>query len=141
IDFISEQLIKYGRSPSTPVALIRWGTRAEQRTLLGTLADIADRVREQNMLPPAVIIVGDVVRLREKLLWAERRPLFGRRVLVTRSRAQSSEMIARIERLGGEAVGFPVLRIAPIEDEARLAMLDEALRSLDTYDWIVFTSV
>lgn len=141
IDFISEQLIKYGRSPSTPVAVIRWGTRAEQRTLVGSLSDIAELVREQNMLPPAVIIVGEVVQLREKLRWAEQRPLFGRRVLVTRSRTQSSEMIARIEQLGGEAVGFPVLQIAPIRDEARLAVLDQALQTLDTYDWIVFTSV
>src|SRR5690606_3887003 len=141
IDFISQQLIKYGRSPSTPVAVIRWGTRAEQRTLVGNLANIAELVREQKIRPPAVIIVGEVVQLREKLQWAEQRPLFGKRVLVTRSRAQSSEMIARIEQLGGEAVGFPVLQIAPIKDEARLALLDQALMALDTYDWIVFTSV
>jgi len=141
IDVISEQLIRHGRDPSTPVALIRWGTRAEQRTLVGTLRDIARKVEEAGFLPPAVIIIGDVVRLRDKLAWVEKRPLFGKRILVTRSRAQAGDMIRRIEELGGEAVPFPVLQIEPIRDAGRLAVLDQALRSIERYDWIVFTSV
>lgn len=141
LDVICEQLMRHGRSPDTPVALIRWGTRAEQRTLIGTLGDIVRRAREAKFLPPAVIVAGDVVRLRDKLLWAEKRPLFGKRILVTRSRSQASELAKRIEELGGEAVTFPVLQFAPIRDEARLAALDEAIASLAAYDWLVFTSV
>jgi len=141
LDVICGQLMKHGRNPATPVALVRWGTKPEQETLVGTLADIADKVRESGFSSPAVIIVGDVVTLRDKLSWFEKRPLFGKRVLVTRARAQASEMIRRIEELGGEAVPFPVLQIEPVQDEARLALIDQALEQLHTYGWIVFTSV
>jgi len=141
LDVISEQLIKHGRDPATPVALIRWGTKPEQETLVGTLSNIVDKVRESGFSSPAVIVVGDVVALRKKLSWIEKRPLFGKRVLVTRARAQASEMIRRIEELGGEAVPFPVLEIEPVQDEARLALLDQALQQLADYNWIVFTSV
>lgn len=141
IDFICEQLIRHGRAPDMPVAVIRWGTRVEQRTLLGTLADIAEKAREANMLPPALIIVGEVVRLRERISWFEKRPLFGKRVLVTRSRAQAGEMIRGIEELGGEAVPLPVMRIEPVRDEKRLMKLDQALADIERYDWLVFTSV
>lgn len=140
IDVICEQLVRHGRDPETPVAVIRWGTRAEQKTLVGQLSDIAQKVRESGLLPPAVIVVGEVVRLRETLQWVEKRPLFGQRILVTRARSQASGMARRIEELGGEAVSFPVLQIEPVRDEKRLAVLDEALRKIDQYDWIVFTS-
>ena len=102
IGYISEQLIKHGRSPETPVALVQWGTRAEQRTIVGTLGDIDDKVKAANLKPPAVIIVGDVVRQRETLSWVEKKPLFGQRILVTRARSQASELLARIDDLGGE---------------------------------------
>jgi len=141
LEIICEQLMKHGRSPATPVALIRWGTRPEQQTLVGTLADIVAKVRESGFSSPAVIVVGDVVALRDKLSWIEKRPLFGKRVLVTRARAQASEMIRRMEELGGEAVALPVLEIEPVQDEARLARLDQALAQLAGYSWIVFTSV
>jgi len=140
IDVISEQLILHGRDPMTPVALIRWGTRVEQKTLIGTLADIARKVEESGFLPPAVIVVGEVVQLREKLQWFEKRPLFGKRILVTRARAQASEMIRQIEALGGEAVSYPVLQIEPVRDAERLAILDRVLEQIAQYNWIVFTS-
>lgn len=141
IETIREQLLRHGRSPATPVALIRWGTRAEQATLICTLDDVADKVKEMNFLPPAVIVIGDVVQLRNTLQWAENRPLFGKRILVTRARSQASEMIRQIEQLGGEAISFPVLAIKPVQDEKRLAVLDEALDQLKDYTWLVFTSV
>jgi uroporphyrinogen III methyltransferase/synthase len=140
IGYISEQLIKHGKPPETPVALVRWGTRVEQQTLVGTLSDIEAKVMEADFKPPAVIVVGEVVRQREKLQWFERKPLFGTRVMVTRARAQSSELVEAIEELGGEPVEFPVIETrepAGAEAEAQLkAAFDEA----EQYDWLMFTS-
>lgn len=141
IGYISRQLITYGRSPDTPVALVRWGTRAEQETLTGTLEDIERKVQQANFQPPAVIVVGDVVTQREHLKWAETLPLFGTRVLVTRARSQASELAAQIEDLGGEPYEFPVIDIRLPEDEEQIAYADAALSRLETYDWVFFTSV
>ncbi|BCU81228.1 hypothetical protein JIR001_10110 [Polycladomyces abyssicola] len=138
LPFIRDQLIRHGRSENTPVALIRWGTRVEQEVLTGTLGDIVEKVREANFRPPAIIIVGEVVRLRDKLKWFENKPLFGRRVLVTRARSQSSSLVEKIEALGGEAVEFPVIHLTPPK---RQDLLDQALNRLGLYDWVVFTSV
>jgi uroporphyrinogen III methyltransferase/synthase len=136
---ISASLISAGRSPGTPVAVIRWGTVPEQRTVIGKLHDIADRVEDAKLKPPAITVVGDVVALREAGLdWYERRPLFGRRVVVTRARAQAGELSERLERLGAEAHEFPTIEIKPPED---LGPLDEAIRDLDSFDWLIFTSV
>ncbi|MGE7055963.1 uroporphyrinogen-III C-methyltransferase, partial [Paenibacillus glucanolyticus] len=139
IGYISRQLIKYGRSPETPVALIRWGTRAEQDTLTGTLADIEDKVKAANFQPPAVIVVGEVVLQRERLKWAERLPLFGKRILVTRARSQASSLVSQIEDLGGEPYEFPVIEtVMPSSDEI-LAGIQQALDKLPMYDWVFFT--
>ena len=141
IDRICRELIAHGRPASTPVAIIRWGTRAAQRTLVGSLADMPDRVRQTGFKPPAVIVVGDVVRLRDTMNWHERKPLFGRRVLVTRSAAQSGELAGRIDELGGEPVEWPAIALREPQDPAAAAALDAALARLDDYDWAVFTSV
>lgn len=135
---IAGQLIAHGRSADTPVALIRWGTRPEQQTLTGTLADIADKAKASSFANPAVIVVGEVVHLREQLSWFEKRPLFGRRILVTRSREQASELSAAIENLGGEAIEFPTIAITDPDD---YSPLDRALQQLATFNWIIFTSV
>jgi uroporphyrinogen III methyltransferase / synthase len=136
---ISSELISAGRSRDTPVAVIRWGTVPEQRTVTGTLEDIAGRVAEANLRPPAITVVGDVVTLREAGLdWYERRPLFGRRVVVTRARAQAGELSVKLERLGAEVLEFPTIEIHPPED---FEPLDAAIRDLDTFDWLIFTSV
>ncbi|MCZ8513328.1 uroporphyrinogen-III C-methyltransferase [Paenibacillus filicis] len=141
LEFISSQLMNCGKSPQTPVALIRWGTWMEQETLTGTLSDIVEKVRAANFQSPAVTIVGEVVKLREKLAWIEKKPLFGRRILVTRARSQASGLVREIDELGGEAVEFPVIRTRePVRQEAQDAR-DEALRSLHQYDWVLFTSV
>ena len=139
IDHICRRLMEHGRTPDTPVALVRWGTRAEQRTLAGTLADIAQKVRDSDFKPPAVIIVGDVVRQRETLSWYERKPLFGRRVLITRARAQAAELSARIDELGGEPYEYPVIETrmkVSAEQEIRAA-----LSQAEAYDWVILTSV
>ncbi len=136
---ISSELISAGRSPETPVAVIRWGTIPEQRTVTGSLEDIADRVAEAKLKPPAITVVGEVVALRGAGLdWYERRPLFGRRVVVTRARAQAGELSARLERLGAEVLEFPTIEIRPPED---WRPLDEAIRDLDSFSWLIFTSV
>ena len=135
---ISTRLIEAGRSRETPVACVQWGTLPEQRTVTGTLQDIATRVAKANLKPPAIIVVGDVVALREKGLdWYKRRPLFGRRVVVTRARAQAGELSAELERLGAEVHEFPTIEISPPED---YGPLDAAIRDLDSFGLIVFTS-
>lgn len=140
IEYIRDQLILHGKAPDTPVALIRWGTRVNQQTLVGTLADIAEKVKELNFKPPAVILVGEVVKLREKLNWYEKKPLFGRRVLVTRARSQASELAERIDDLGGEPYEFPVIDLRQPTDPTTLEKLDQALTRIEKYDWIIFTS-
>jgi uroporphyrinogen III methyltransferase / synthase len=135
---ISNSLISAGKSPETPVAVIRWGTVPEQRTVTGTLGDIADRVAEANLKPPAITVVGEVVALREAGLdWYEKRPLFGRRIVVTRARAQAGELSERLERLGAEAIEFPTIEIRPPDD---FGPLDAAIDDLDSFDWLIFTS-
>ena len=135
---ISEKLVQHGRPPQTPVALVRWGTRPEQRTLVGTLENIARLAAEAEFKNPAIIVVGEVVRLRDRLRWFENKPLFGKRVLVSRSREQASVLSRSIERLGGEPVEFPTISIT---DPPDYAPMDTAISRLGEYQWIVFTSV
>ena len=136
---ISSELLAAGRSPETPVAVVRWGTLPEQRTVTGTLRDIAERVAEAKLKPPAITVVGDVVDLRDSGLgWYEKRPLFGRRVLVTRARAQAGELSTQLQGLGAEVREFPTIEVRPPED---FGPLDGAITSLDSFDWLVFTSV
>jgi len=141
IGYIADQLIKHGKARSTPVALVRWGTRVEQKTITGTLETIAAIVNETNFKPPAVIIVGEVVLQREKLRWAERKPLFGTRVLVTRARTQISELADRVEELGGEPCEFPVIETKAPSDPEYAQLLNRAFTAAENYDWILFTSV
>jgi uroporphyrinogen III methyltransferase / synthase len=136
---ISQELISAGRSPDTPAACVRWGTLPEQRTVIGTLRDIAEKVSGAGLKPPAITVVGEVVSLREAGLdWYERRPLFGRRVVVTRARAQAGELSRELEVLGAEVHEFPTIEIRPPED---FGPLDAAIRALDSFDWLIFTSV
>jgi uroporphyrinogen III methyltransferase/synthase len=131
---VCQKLIENGRAPDTPVAVIRWGTRADQTTLVGDLSSIPDIVRENEIKPPAVMVVGDVVRLRDSLKWYEERPLFGQRVLVTREHSLGFEPLAE---LGAEIIEFHTVRIVPPEswDE-----LDRAIDTIRSYDWLILTS-
>lgn len=138
LEFICRQLMANGRSGNTPVALVRWGTLPSQQVLTGTLEDITTRVRETSFKPPAVIIVGDVVNLRTELKWLENKPLWGKRIVVTRARAQASRLVEEITELGGEAIEFPSIVIKAEEDTAAL---QNVFGHLDSYDWIIFTSV
>jgi len=135
---IVEKLIHNGRPAATPVALIRWGTRPEQKTLTGTLENIVEKARAADFKHPAIIIIGEVVTLRDTLKWFENKPLYGQRVVVTRSRHQASALSQAIEDLGGEPLEFPTIEIAPPDN---YGPMDEAISSIDKYDWIIFTSV
>ncbi|SFE23884.1 uroporphyrinogen III methyltransferase / synthase [Paenibacillus catalpae] len=141
IGYIAEQLIRHGKPADTPVALVRWGTRVEQQTIVGTLESIERIVKEANFQPPAVIVVGEVVLQRDKLKWYEQKPLFGVRVLVTRARAQASDLADRIEELGGEPCELPVIEMREPKDEAAVQAIRAALAEAETYSWLMFTSV
>jgi uroporphyrinogen III methyltransferase/synthase len=135
---ITHRLREEGAEAATPVALVRWGTTARQESLVGTLATIADLAEERKFKAPAITVVGDVVRLRDELNWFEALPLFGRRVVVTRARAQVGSLARRLERLGADVLEIPTIRIEriPLESSAR-----EKLGQLgEHFDWLVFTS-
>jgi uroporphyrinogen III methyltransferase / synthase len=134
IDQITKKLIENGRSPDTPVAVIRWGTRPEQKTLVGTLKNIAKLAKEKDIHPPAVMVVGEVVNLRKSLKWYENKPLFGHRVLVTREHAQGFEPLAE---LGAEILEFPTVEIVPPESYEEL---DRSIDRIESYTWLIFTS-
>lgn len=135
---IAEKLMEHGKSPATPVGIIQWGTRPEQRALAGRLDNIAELVQEQGFTSPSIIIVGEVVALREKLQWFEKKPLFGTRIVVTRARHQASVLSQAIEDLGGEPWEFPAIEITGPTDPNRLT---HALQNLSRFEWLVFTSV
>ncbi len=134
IDLLTKKLIENGRSPDTPVAVVRWGTRPDQKTLVSTLKDIAKLVREKDIRPPAVTIVGDVVNLRSELNWYEEKPMFGHRILVTR---EHSEGFEALEELGAEIIQFSTIEILPPENWDEL---DRAIDTIEGYDWLIFTS-
>lgn len=135
---IVSQLIANGKDAQTPIALIRWGTRPEQQVVSGVLANIVEVVEKVGLKSPAIIIVGQVVTLRDTLSWFEQKPLFGKRILVTRSREQASVLSEKLEDLGAEAWEFPAIKIKEPDD---LQALDEAVKSADQYQWLIFTSV
>jgi uroporphyrinogen III methyltransferase/synthase len=132
---IARQLMAHGRSPDTPTMAVRWATRPDQQTIVGTLATLPGMLG--GMKPPATIIVGEVVRLRDKLDWFERLPLFGKRIVATRAREQADALASRLSALGAGVVELPTIEIRPPAD---CAPLDRAIAQLDTYDWLVFTS-
>ncbi len=138
LPYIVHQLVSHGRSSLTPVALIQWGTTSRQRTVTGTLETIVDRVTVAKLSSPAIIVVGDVVTLRDRLKWFETRPLFGKTIVVTRAREQASDLVNMLTELGAECLEFPTIQVVP---PASWSQLDAALDGLSSYDWVVFTSV
>jgi uroporphyrinogen III methyltransferase/synthase len=135
---IVARLVENGRPADTPIALIQWGSRPDQKSVAGTLETIVGRVLESGLKPPALIVVGAVVGLRERLNWFESRPLFGQRILVTRSRHQASQLSAKLAELGAQAVELPTIDIAPLED---FAELDAVIGRVGAFDWLIFTSI
>ncbi len=134
VETICARLVAHGKPGTTPAALIRWGTRPEQQTVVDTLDHISQAVHDRTIRPPAILVVGEVVKLREALAWYERKPLFGQRVLITRA---YTEDYRPLEDLGAEVFEFPTLRIVPPQT---FAELDAAIDLLGTYNWLVITS-
>ncbi|MFH1156789.1 MAG: uroporphyrinogen-III C-methyltransferase [Pseudomonadota bacterium] len=135
---IRDNLIKHGKSPDTPVALVRWGTTPRQETVTGTLTTIVGNVEKARLKPPAVIVVGSVVTLRDTMQWFENRPLFGKTIVVTRARNQASDLVSRLTALGADCIELPTIAIAPPDNNKPLV---QAIQDIASFQWLVFTSV
>ncbi len=134
---IVERLVAGGLDPATPAAVIRWGTHPHQQTVTGTLASIVEVVRNAGITAPAITVIGKVVSLRDTLNWFERQPLFGQRILVTRTRQQSSELTAQLAALGAQVIEAPTIALEEPDDWTEI---DRSLQQIPAYDWVVFTS-
>ncbi|MCI0536859.1 MAG: uroporphyrinogen-III C-methyltransferase [Verrucomicrobiales bacterium] len=137
IAHIAELLIAHGMSADTPMAMVRWGTTGRQQSIEATLGTIAGVVERAQFKAPSVAVIGDVVTLRKKLNWFEHRPLFGQRIVVTRTREQASQLSHQLFERGAEVLEIPTIKITPPENKEDLK---DALLGLHEYDWIVFTS-
>lgn len=138
LENITKQLVEHGKPADTPVALVRWGTTAKQQTVTGTLLTIVDKVTKAKLKSPAIIIIGHVVSLRDELAWFDKRPLFGKRIVITRARAQASNLVSKLSKLGAHCIEIPTIKIAPPED---IKPLKESIENINNYDWLLFTSV
>ena len=138
LPIITNKLIENGRDPKTPVAVVRWASTPEQHSVEGTLETITDVVREAGIKPPALIIVGEVVKLRNTIDWYEKRPLFGKKIVVTRTREQASELVALLEEHGADCLEYSTIHIEPVED---YRILDRELENIGACQWLIFTSI
>jgi uroporphyrinogen III methyltransferase/synthase len=134
---IADTLTKHGLDKNTPVAMIQWGTTPQQRAVEGTLENIADIAATAQIGPPTVAVIGDVVKLRHKINWFEKRPLFGSRIVVTRPREQAGDLSRRLREAGADVLEIAAIKIEP---PAKREPLIDALLELNSYDWLVFTS-
>ena len=137
IEKIVKELKDNGRAPKTPAALIRWGTTPRQEILTGNLANIATLAKERKFAPPAILVVGKVVDLRDTLSWFEQKPLFGRGVVITRPEKQADDLAQLLIKEGANPIHFPTIKIIPPPDWRGL---DAAIKNLEDYDWLIFTS-
>ncbi len=138
LPIIVDNLLKHGRNPKTPVAVVRWASTPEQRSVVGTLDTITEIVKNAGIKPPSLIIVGEVVNLRKTIDWFEKRPLFGRRIIVTRTRSQASELIAGLEEYGADCFECSTINIQPMDS---YETLDIELERIKEYHWIIFSSL
>jgi uroporphyrinogen III methyltransferase/synthase len=134
---IARALVANGMDAATPVAVIRWATTGRQQSFVGTLKTIADVVESAKLEAPAIVVIGEVVRLRDKLNWFEKRSLFGQRIVVTRTRAQASQLSRQLLERGADVLEIPVIRTVPPSDRQAIA---DVLLELNAYDWLIFTS-
>ena len=134
---VADQLMKHGMSSETPVGMVRWGTTGRQQSIEGKLGNIAEIVAQKKFSAPAVTVIGDVVKLRQKLNWFEKRPLFGSRVVVTRTREQASQLSQQLADVGAEVLEIPTIKIVAPDDHQDLV---DVLIGIGSYDWLIFTS-
>jgi len=133
----TKSLIQHGLPPETPVAMVRWGTTGHQQSVTGTLATIAGLAQEKKLSSPVLTVIGDVVKLRGTLNWFEQRPLFGRRVVVTRAREQAADFVRQLTELGADVLEIPAIKTVPPDGRENVV---DALLGLHAYNWLVFTS-
>ncbi len=138
LENIVKNLVKHGKASNTPVALVRWGTTTRQKTVTGTLETITDQVKQAKLKSPAIIVIGHVVSLRDELSWFDKKPLFGKRIVITRARAQASGLVSTLSKLGAHCIEIPTIQIAEPENTQPLK---ESIENIKDYDWLVFTSV
>jgi uroporphyrinogen III methyltransferase/synthase len=134
---ICQSFVAHGADASTPIALTRWATTGNQRSIVGTLADIAEIAERERFESPAVAVIGSVVAEREKINWFENRPLFGKRIVVTRTRDQAGSLSSQLRALGADVIELPTIRIEAPEDRQEFA---ELVTHAHEYDWLIFTS-
>jgi uroporphyrinogen III methyltransferase/synthase len=134
---VTSEMLEHGVRGDLPVALVRWATTGQQKTLIGTVSDIAQKAVANSFEPPAIAVFGDVVSLRDGLNWYEKRPLLGKRIVVTRTRKQASALSSKLRDLGADVIELPTIRIEPPSDLREFA---ELVQDAHIYDWIVFTS-
>ncbi len=135
---ITRRLILAGLDPHTPAVAVRWGTRGDQVVIEGMLSDLSEKISRFSLKPPALVIIGEVVRLREQLNWFDRLPLRGQSIVVTREAAQGKSMCHHLRRLGAQVVSLPTIAFKP---PASWLAADQAIQRLPQYDWLIFTSV
>lgn len=138
LESIVLKLIEYGKPETTPAAVIQRGATTLQKTIIGKLGNIVGKAEKADIKPPALVIVGEVVSLYPDLSWYEKKPLFGKRIIVTRARSQASGLAVILENLGANVIMLPTIKIIEAED---MAPLDSAIKNLADYNWIIFTSV
>ncbi len=137
LDRIVGDLLKNGKDPNTPAAVVSRATWPSQRTVTTSLKQLPTAVKQAGLEPPSLIVVGQCVRLREKVLWFERLPLFGKRIGITRPAQQADEVIERVLELGGQPVLLPTIEILPPDD---WSSVDRTLERLNEFEWLIFTS-
>lgn len=137
LPLIVRRLLSCGKSPQTPCAVIRWGSLPIQKTVQSTLGNILEEVKKSGITPPSILVVGDVVSLREKINWYELKPLFGKKILITRAEEQSEELVDLLVEYGARVLTLPLLKFVLPDD---LKPLDSAIDNLERYDWLIFTS-
>ena len=137
LENILATLQKEGLPATTPAALVQWGTWSDQQTVTGNIENILEKGKDAGLTPPVITVIGDVVNLREELAWFDKRPMFGKKVLVTRSRSQASRLCTLLEQSGANAIELPTIEIGPLED---FSELDATLEKITSYNWVIFAS-
>jgi len=137
LEKIASTLVKFGRKSSTPCCLIQWGTLPGQRSLRATLKDIVKKAKKEKFAAPAILVVGEVASLKKEIEWFEKKPLFGKKIMVTVPFDETGRLCAMLEDQGAECADFPLISIQPLKD---YFFLDSAIRCLAIFDWVVFTS-
>lgn len=137
LENIVSNLLAHGKKKNTPTGIIRWGSTYKQETVIGTLGNIVELAKKRKINPPSLIVVGDVVKLNDKLNWFESKPLFKKQILVTRASDQAGNFFDLLESQGAKPIPFPTIKIVPPNS---WGPIDKEINSIEKYNWLIFTS-